>query len=166
MNKKIMAITASMLISISAAACSKPATTTAAPAASAAATPAETSEADMKAALDRHLTAVKAGDVEGVMADYADDATLVLMPGDQWPKGVLVGKTEVRKFFDWLKGPDVLPGAQSMAVTTEKVGPNTMHFAFTQWPGTPKEVKGYDIFVFREGKIVFQSTLVTDMPKS
>ena len=166
MNKKIMAITASMLISISAAACSKPATTTAAPAASAAATPAETSEADMKAALDRHLTAVKAGDVEGVMADYADDATLVLMPGDQWPKGVLVGKTEVRKFFDWLKGPDVLPGAQSMAVTTEKVGPNTMHFGFTQWPGTPKEVKGYDIYTFRDGKIVFQTTFVTDAPKA
>jgi ketosteroid isomerase-like protein len=161
MNKKIMAVTASMLISISAAACTQPATTTEAPAAAAAAAPAETSEADMKAALDRHVVAVKAGDVEGVLADYADDATMVLMPGDLAPKGALVGKTEVRKFFDWLKTPEVLPGAQSMAVTTEKIGPNTMYFHFTQFPGTPKEVKGYDIYVFRDGKIVFQTTFVT-----
>ena len=161
-----LALSTAVLLCLAAAACSKPATDAAAPAApaTAAAVP-ETAESDMQAVLARHVTAVKAGDVEGVMADYADDATMVLMPGDLWPKGALVGKTEVRKFFDWLKGPDVLPGAQSMAVTTEKVGPNTMHFAFTQWPGTPKEVKGYDIFVFREGKIVFQSTLVTDMPK-
>ncbi len=61
----------------------------------------------------------------------------------------------------------VVEAAQTTgAVTTEKVGPNTMHFGFTQWPGTPKEVKGYDIFVFRDGKIVFQSTFATDMPKS
>ena len=165
MNKKIMAITASMLISISAAACSKPATTAEAPAA-APAVAAETSEADMKAVLDRHVTNVKAGNVDGVLADYADDASLVLMPGEQWPKGVLVGKTEVRKFFTWLSSPEVLPGAQSMVVTTEKLGPNTMYFGFTQWPGTPKQVKGYDIYVFRDGKILVQTTLVTEMPKA
>ena len=99
------------------------------------------------------------------MADYADDATLVLMPGPLWPDGALVGKTEVKKFFDWLKGPEILPGAQSMVVTTKKIGPNTMYFHFTQFPGTPKEVKGYDIFVFRAGKIIFQTTFVTDAPK-
>ncbi len=165
MNKKIMAVTASMLISLSAAACSKPATPTEAPAAAAAA-PAETAEADMNAVLTRHVTAVKAGDVEGVMADYADDATMVLMPGDLWPKGALVGKTEVRKFFDWLKSPEIMPGPKSMVVTTEKIGPNTMYFNFTQFPGTPKEVKGYDIYVFRAGKIVFQTTFVTSQPKA
>jgi hypothetical protein len=159
-NKKIMAITASMLISLSAAACTQPATTTDATV-TAAVAPAETSEADMKAALDRHVTAVKAGDVEGVMADYADDATLVLMPGDLAPKGALVGKAEVRKFFEWLKTPEVLPGAQSMVVTTEKIGPNTMYFHFTQFPGTPQEVKGFDIYGFRDGKIAFQTTFVT-----
>ena len=157
-----LALTTAVFLALSAAACSKPATTTE----TSAAAPAETAESDMNAALARHVTAVKAGDVEGVMADYADDATLVLMPGEQWPKGALVGKAEVRKFFTWLSSPEVLPGAQSMTVTTEKIGPNTMYFHFTQWPGTPKEVKGYDIFVFREGKIVFQSTFATDMPKS
>ena len=157
-----LALTTAVFLALSAAACSKPATTTE----TSAAAPAETAESDMNAALARHVTAVKAGDVEGVMADYADDATLVLMPGEQWPKGALVGKAEVRKFFTWLSSPEVLPGAQSMTVTTEKIGPNTMYFHFTQWPGTPKEVKGYDIYTFRDGKIVFQTTFVTDQPKA
>ena len=161
-----LALTTAVLLALSAAACSKPATTTETSAAAPAAAPAETAESDMNAALARHVTAVKAGDVEGVMADYADDATLVLMPGEQWPKGALVGKAEVRKFFAWLSSPEVLPGAQSMTVTTEKIGPNTMYFHFTQWPGTPKEVKGYDIYTFRDGKIVFQTTFVTDAPKA
>jgi ketosteroid isomerase-like protein len=159
MNKKITALAVSMLV-LSAAACSKPAEPTA-PAATAAAAATETSEADMKAALDRHVTNVKAGNVDGILADYADDAVMVLAPGDLAPKGALVGKTEVRKFFTWLTSPEILPGAQSMAVTTEKVGPNTMYFHFTQFPGTPKEVQGFDTYVFHEGKIVFQTTFVT-----
>lgn len=161
-----LALTTAVFLALSAAACSKPAATTETSAAAPAAAPAETAESDMNAALARHVTAVKAGDVEGVMADYADDATLVLMPGDLAPKGALVGKAEVRKFFDMLSSPENLPGAKSMAVTTEKIGPNTMYFHFTQWPGTPKEVKGYDIYTFRDGKIVFQTTFVTDAPKA
>ena len=162
-----LALSTAVLLCLAAAACSKPATDAAAPAApaTAAAVP-ETAESDMQAVLARHVTAVKAGDVEGVMADYADDATMVLMPGDLWPKGALVGKAEVRKFFDWLKSPEIMPGLKSMVVTTEKIGPNTMYFHFTQWPGTPKEVKGYDIYTFRDGKIVFQTTFVTDAPKA
>jgi hypothetical protein len=158
-----LALSTVVLLALSAAACSKPAGEAAAPAPAAA--PAETSEADMQAVMDRHVAAVKAADVEAVMADYADDATMVLMPGDLWPKGALVGKTEVRKFFDWLKSPEIMPGPKSMVVTTEKIGPNTMYFHFTQFPGTPQEVQGYDIYVFRAGKIVFQTTFVTSEPK-
>ena len=157
-----LALSAAVLLALSAAACSKPATDAAPPPAVA---PAETSEADMQAVMDRHVAAVKATDVEAVMADYADDATMVLMPGDLWPKGALVGKAEVRKFFDWLKSPEIMPGPKSMVVTTEKIGANTMYFHFTQFPGTPQEVQGYDIYVFRDGKIAFQTTFVTSEPK-
>ena len=165
MNKKMMAVTATMLMTISAAGCSKPATTAEAPAAAAPAVAAETSEADMKAVLDRHVTNVKAANVDAVMADYADDAILVSPPGLVNPVGTFVGKEHVREFFTWLATPEVLPGAQSMVVTTEKLGANTMYFGFTQWPGTPKEVKGYDIYVFRDGKILVQTTFVTSQPK-
>jgi hypothetical protein len=133
----------------------------AAPAAAAA--PAPTSEADMQAAIARHVKAVKAADLEGVMADYADDAILVSTPGMVTPQGTFVGKANTRKFFEWLFTPAILPGAQSMTTANEIVGPNTLLFRWTQFPGTPKEVKGFDIFVFRAGKIVFQTS--APMPK-
>ena len=137
-----------------AAACSTSAPKPAESAASA--TP--TSTADMEASIARHVTNVKAANIDGVMADYADDAILVSPPGLVTPAGTFVGKNKVREFFVWLATPEVLPGAQSMVTTNEVVGPNTMLFRWTQFPGTPKEVKGYDIFVFREGKIIFQTT--------
>jgi hypothetical protein len=143
-------------LALTAAACSKPAPAPTSPATPAAAAP--TSESDMQAALARHVTAVKAADVDGVLADYADDAILVSPPGMVTPAGTFVGKAKVRDFFVWLATPAVLPGAQSMQVTTEAVGPNTMLFRWTQFPGTPKQVKGSDVFVFRDGKIVFQTT--------
>jgi hypothetical protein len=133
----------------------------AAPVAAVASAP--TSDADMQAAIARHVTAVKAANLDGVMADYADDAILVSPPGLVNPVGTFVGKEKAKEFFVWLFTPAVLPGAQSMTTTNEIVGPNTLLFRWTQFPGTPKEVKGYDIFVFRDGKIVFQTT--APMPK-
>jgi len=141
-------------LSLVLAACSPEARTSTETTASAAAT----STADMEAAIARHVTSVKAADINGVMADYADDAILVSPPGLVTPAGTFVGKNKVREFFVWLATPEVLPGAQSMVTTNEVVGPNTLLFRWTQFPGTPKEVKGYDIFVFRNGKIIFQTT--------
>jgi hypothetical protein len=119
---------------------------------------ATTSEATMKAVLARHVVAVKSADIEGELADYAEDATLVSPPGLVTPTGTFVGKTKVRDFFVWLSSAEVLPAAQSMTATTELVGPNTMLFRWTQFPGTPKQVIGSDVFIFRSGKIIFQTT--------
>jgi hypothetical protein len=149
-------LVAIVFLSLVVGACSaetRPPTETKAPAA-----PAATSTADMEAAIARHVKTVKAADVDGVMADYAADAILVSPPGLVTPTGTFVGKDKVREFFVWLATPAVLPGAQSMVTTNEVVGPNTMLFRWTQFPGTSKEVKGYDIFVFRDGKIIFQTT--------
>ena len=154
MNQRpLVAIVFLSLVVVGCSAETRPATETKAPTAAAA-----TSTTDMEAAIARHVKNVKAADVEGVLADYADDAILVSPPGLVTPAGTFVGKDKVREFFVWLATPAVLPGAQSMVTTNEVVGPNTMLFRWTQFPGTPKEVKGYDIFVFRNGKIIFQTT--------
>jgi hypothetical protein len=161
---KNIAIAAVAAVTLGLAACSPPAAPKA-DAPVAAAPPAPTSQADMEAAIARHVTAVKAADLPGVMADYADDAILVAPPGTaNVAAGALVGKANVQKFFEWLATPEVLPAAQSMVTTNEIVGPNTLLFRWTQFPGTPKEVKGYDVFVFRAGKIIFQTT--APMPPS
>jgi hypothetical protein len=154
---KTIAIAAAAAATLGLAACSPQAS--APPAEAVAAAPAPTAQAEMEAAIARHVTAVKAADLAGVMADYADDAILVAPPGTAGVEpGTLVGKANVQKFFEWLSTPAVLPAAQSMVTTNEIVGPNTLLFRWTQFPGTPKEVKGYDIFVFRAGKIIFQTT--------
>ena len=158
MMKKI-AIASLAVIGLGLAACSPgapaPSAETTAPAATAAA---ETSAETMEAVIAHHVQTVKAADLEGVMADYADDAILVSPPGMINPQGTFVGKDKVREFFVWLATPEVLPAAQSMVTTNEIVGPNTLLFRWTQFPGTPQEVKGFDIFVFRGDKIVFQTT--------
>ena len=158
MMKKI-AIASVAVIGLGLAACSPgapaPPAETAAPAATAAA---ETSAETMEAVIARHVQTVKAADLEGVMADYADDAILVSPPGLVNAQGTFVGKDKVREFFVWLATPEVLPAAQSMVTTNEIVGPNTLLFRWTQFPGTPQELKGFDIFVFRGDKIVFQTT--------
>ena len=159
MKKSIAAAVTALALVLSA--CSPQKTETAA--APAAAAPAPTPDATMQAVIAHHVTAVKAADVEGVLADYADDAILSAPPGLVDANSTFVGKENVRKFFVWLATPAVLPGAQSMTTTNEIVGPNTLLFRWTQFPGTPKEVKGYDVFVFRDGKIVFQMT--APMPK-
>ena len=133
------------------------ATEAAAPAANA--TAAATPQAEIDAIMARHVETVKAGNVEGVVADYADDAVLVTPPGMVTPTGVFAGKSNVREFFTWLASPEVLPGAKTMVSTTEMIAPDTVLFRWTQFEGTPQEVKGTDVFVIRGGKIVFQSVM-------
>jgi hypothetical protein len=149
-------------LSVCLAACSPstptPADTAANATAAAASAPAPTPTEAMEAVMARHVTAVKTADMDGVMADYADDAILVSTPGMVTPQGTFVGKEKVKDFFSWLYSPEVHPGAASMVTTNEIVGPDTLLFRWTQFPGTPQEVKGYDIFVFRDGKIAFQTT--------
>jgi hypothetical protein len=159
---RILALAGVATLSVCLAACSPSAPTPAEPTANTTASvpsaSAPTSTEAMEAVMARHVTAVKAGDMDGVMVDYADDAILVSTPGMVTPQGTFVGKDKVKDFFAWLYTPAIHPGAASMTTTNEIVGPNTLLFRWTQFPGTPQEVKGYDIFVFRDGKIVFQTT--------
>jgi hypothetical protein len=156
---KTISIACVAVAAISLAACSPNGGATPEPSAAAAPAAAPMSFADMEVVIARHVETVKAANLEGVMADYADDAILVGPPGIAGnPQGTFVGKEKVREFFVWLATPEVLPAAQSMVTTNELVGDNTVLFRWTQFPGTPQEVKGYDIFVFENGKIIFQTT--------
>ena len=132
-----------------------PAATSNATAAASAPTP----QAEIDAIMARHTETVKAANVDGVMADYADDAILVTPPGMVTPSGVFAGKAKVREFFTWLASPEILPGPKSMVSTNEMIAPDTVLFRWTQFQGTPQEVKGSDVFVIRNGKIVFQSVM-------
>ncbi|HEY4078335.1 MAG TPA: hypothetical protein VGM26_15500 [Rhizomicrobium sp.] len=114
--------------------------------------------------LDRHIANMKSGNLEGVLSDYAPDAVVVTPPGLAGNKGVFVGP-DTRKLFSVLTDKDHVPGNKSMQTRYETAGPDTTIMHWVQFKDTAQEVSGYDVFVVRAGKVVFQSVVVNPSPK-
>lgn len=109
--------------------------------------------------LDHHVTHMKTGNLEEVLADYAPDAVIVTPAGMISPNGVFIGK-DARKLFSILTAKENLPGNKTMQVTYESLSPDTTLMRWVQFKGTPKQVSGHDVFVIRGNKIVFQTVSV------
>lgn len=114
--------------------------------------------------LDHHVANMKSGNLEAVLSDYSPDAVVVTPAGMVTPDGVFVG-AEVRSLFRVLTGKDNLPGNKTMQTRYQSAGADTSIMHWVQFKGTPKEVSGYDVFVVRGGKIVFQSVTVNPSKK-
>jgi hypothetical protein len=109
--------------------------------------------------LDHHVTHMKSGNLEEVMADYAPDAVIVTPAGMISPNGVFIGK-DARKLFSILTNKENLPGNKTMQVSYENLSPDTTLMRWVQFKGTPKQISGHDVFVIRGNKIMFQSVNV------
>jgi ketosteroid isomerase-like protein len=124
-----------------------------------------------KVVLDRHVAAMKAGDLDAVMADYADNALLLAPAGvvagqkNYGGLNVLEGKANIRKFFAVLTSKENNPAVKSMTSTYESKGSDTTLMHWTQWPGTAKEASGTDVWVIRDGKVISQAVLVNPAKK-
>jgi hypothetical protein len=114
--------------------------------------------------LDHHVANMKAGNLDGVLSDYAPDAVVVTPAGMITPDGVFVG-SETRKLFSVLTDKDHLPGNKTMLTHYEKLSPDTTVMHWIQFKGTAKEVTGYDVFVVRGSKVVFQTVTVNPAKK-
>jgi hypothetical protein len=114
--------------------------------------------------LDHHVANMKSGNLEAVLSDYSPDAVVVTPAGMVTPDGVFVG-AETRSLFRVLTGKDNLPGNKTMQTRYQSAGPDTSIMHWVQFKGTPKEVSGYDVFVVRGGKIMFQSVTVNPAKK-
>lgn len=113
--------------------------------------------------IDHHVANMKSGSLDGVMADYAPDAVVVTPAGMVSPSGVFAGK-DVRKLFSVLTDKDHVPGNKTMLIKNDAVSPDTTIMHWVQFKGTRQEVSGYDVFVIRGGKVVFQ-TVIVNPPK-
>ncbi|HWU56278.1 MAG TPA: hypothetical protein VN175_12300 [Rhizomicrobium sp.] len=114
--------------------------------------------------LDHHVANMKSGNLEQVLADYTPYSVVVVPAGMVTPDGVFVG-SETRTLFRFLTNKDNLPGNKTMQTRYQSVGADTSIMHWVQFKGTPKEVSGYDVFVVRDGKIVFQSVTVNPAKK-
>jgi len=103
-----------------------------------------------KEVVDHHLSSFGAGDLEGVLSDYASDAIL-FMPG-----GPKKGAAEIRRVFEELLAEFGKPGA-SFAVQQLSV---EGHYAYLLWSAETADNRyelATDTFVIQDGKIVAQS---------
>ena len=105
---------------------------------------------------EHHGEALMAGDLDGIVSDYAEDAVFIT------PEGVLHGKDGVRQGF--VKLLDDLPSAEWE--------PPTMLFEddvlLLEWKAESAKTKaddGIDTFVFRDGLIRVQTVRYTLVAK-
>jgi ketosteroid isomerase-like protein len=102
-----------------------------------------------------HATALIAGDVDEIVADYTDDALFIT------PSGVLRGKAGVREGFLSLLAE--LPNAE-FAVPTQVFEGDVL---FIEWNAVAEKTRvddGVDTFVFRDGAIAVQTVRCTVQP--
>lgn len=120
--------------------------------------------------LDRHVAAMKAGDLAAVMADYADDALVIaphgIVAGEANVAGFNVydGKENITKLFAVLTNKDNAAGMASMTTTYASRGSDVTLMHWVQFKGTPQELAGSDVFVIRDGKIISQTVLLNPPP--
>jgi hypothetical protein len=120
--------------------------------------------------LDRHIAAMKAGDLEAVMVDYADDALVIaphgIVPDEIDVAGVNVfdGKPNIAKLFAVLTNKDNAAGMASMTTTYEPRGSDVTLMHWVQFKGMPQELSGTDVWVIRNGKVLSQTVLINSPP--
>jgi hypothetical protein len=120
--------------------------------------------------LDRHVAAMKAGDLAAVMNDYADNALVIaphgIVPGETDVAGfnVFDGKDNISKLFAVLTNKDNAAGMASMTSTYESKGSDVTLMRWVQFAGTPQELSGTDVWVIRDGKVLSQTVFVTPPP--
>jgi len=99
----------------------------------------------------RHWQAFGAGDVEAILADYAEDAVLIT------PDGVLKGSAQIRSLFAQIFANMFPPDKTELNLTKQVV---EGEIAYILWSGSSPYYNApfaTDTFVIRDGKIVAQT---------
>ena len=125
-----------------------------------AAAPAFAAELSPVDIVNRHMAFANAGNIDGIVGDYADDGVAITAGK------ATAGKTALRAMFAGMLAPR--PAAAGVAAPPKAVMKNLKIWAdgdvgFVAWemnPGTPQAVKGTDSFLVRHGKILVQSVFI------
>ena len=99
-----------------------------------------------------HAEVLIAGDLDGIVEDYADDAVFIS------PSGVLRGKDGVRQAFTKLL--EDVPNAD-WAVPTQIFEGDVLFIEWSAKAANSFVEDGIDTFVFRDGEIVVQTVRYT-----
>lgn len=128
-----------------------------APAVQAAETSANVEEVT-RTVVQRHLATFGAGDLEGILADYADDAVMFT------PAGPIVGKAQLRTAFQNFIAEWGQPGT-TFNLTREEYQGEHGYINWVAETGANVYEYGVDGFTVRDGKIVVQFFGASMTPK-
>ena len=103
-----------------------------------------------------HAEVLIAGDLEGIISDYADDAVFIT------PAGTLRGKDGVREGFTQLLSD--VPNAE-WAVPTQIFEGDVLFIEWSADAASTRVEDGIDTFVFRDGEIIVQTVRYTVQQK-
>jgi uncharacterized protein (TIGR02246 family) len=99
-----------------------------------------------------HVQALGAADMDGIVADYADDAVFIS------PSGVLRGKDGIRQAFTQMLAD--VPNA-SWDLKTQIYEGDVLFLEWAADAGATRADDGIDTFVFRDGLIQVQTVRYT-----
>ena len=99
-----------------------------------------------------HAEALGAGDLDGIVEDYSDDAVFIS------PAGVKRGKDGIREAFTMLLAD--VPNAD-WALPTQIYDGDVLFLEWTATSAATKVEDGIDTFIFRDGQIRLQTVRYT-----
>jgi ketosteroid isomerase-like protein len=103
-----------------------------------------------KDVLDHHVRCFGAGDLDGILSDYAPDAVLFT------PDGPLKGAAAIGPFFEAMLAEFAKPGA-AHSMTLESIDGEYAYVLWTAETADNVYELGTDTLVVRDGEIVAQS---------
>src|SRR5690606_9947000 len=118
-----------------------------------------------QAVVEQHVEAMKTGDIELIMRDYADDVVVITPQGlvsDQTPAtgpGVFSGIADAQRVFATITQPANMEAVRGMEIRIEPKGDDIAFIYWTMSKGTPDELAGVDVFVVRNSKIECQNII-------
>jgi ketosteroid isomerase-like protein len=107
----------------------------------------------------RHGAAIREGDVDGVLADYAEESVIMS------PERAARGLAEIRDLFVDLFTNLIPPGLSKLEATWTAI---EGEYVFVVWKGESERHRfpiGTDTFVVRDDKIVFQTFVAHTVDK-
>jgi len=104
----------------------------------------------------RHMNAVNNKDIEGAVADYADDAVMIL------PGKVVEGKEALRALF--LAGFARVSPNEGLGMAIERTFQEGKNIVSAPWHKTNEPLNGIDKFYLRDGKIIAQAVFLSGQP--
>ncbi|HEU5256532.1 MAG TPA: nuclear transport factor 2 family protein [Vicinamibacterales bacterium] len=100
---------------------------------------------------EHHLGAFAAGDLDGILSDYTDDAIVI------GPDGALQGKQSIRGFFEAVLASLFKPGTYQLTMDTLHVLDDVVYIVWHAHCASANIAFAADTFLIRGGKIAVQT---------